>query len=1167
MHSPSPRSTDTDDEIRSLYDALDERDRYITSLEREIDRHASKANTDLEICNDERIQCNDKILKLQIQLKQLRGDNDDLLEEKTQLKSQVKSLLDQKSSHNSKEHLMHLQRDMHRLELENQRLRGSVIELEQNEDILVQEIDTLVAEKSKFQATSEDLSAKIDSLSSEKDEKSRSLVGMKQDNNNLQTKLDASNKFLKEWQEKETAALQQISKLETELKDVKSKAHHVELAAVKEEMECLRAFHDLCVTDKHAAERDLDHAIQALAQAKTNEKEAIAAAVRKERAEAVKAQLTIVGLHEKESKLEQKCEDLEGKLESSQQKIDRANEKNILYEKGHGLDDAIRYSTKLEADIRRREFDIKQLKQKYVKQKDRCLVLTKACDILKEKANLGPDYSFDDEEINTALMCEENALKGENVELSRQLQCLEGERNDLLSQLRQRAVQIGEKGVKFLGMESTQLAQVIEFATNLRQGIVELPLNDRSADLLTQLSSIKAEREVDKIKIETLERELFALSETRKDPIDDGEKKVLMHSLEALKVEMKALKGDGSSALSPMMRSRAKEIIGEDLVLMPAAAEVQFMCLMKEYECVVQKRINEEHNPFLELNSAHLLDPSSDTPNKELFRQLLLSGQENRELKNRLRHSEADAKASRALLEKERFRFVPGDADNGFGVGSDISDDFNRVHLEMKQMMIALESNLEPLDGYSRDLDRLRKAVVDASRLTTQLSALQNVVQNKNKIIRDMKHKMARAKQANQTLTRELSLGRDVDTSTSSNSLDRSIRRASEGILSSSGSSLGDAAKLLYDKDKIISSLRSKLVEAEKSQGSLLQEAEKMKADIQTLVARLEEAEGVACEIEVYKSSCVELQNAIDDGKKEVTSLKEKLRKVSKASKDNEANIEELTESLVRAKRVLSVQRQGRSRSEHNLKTSTETIASLHQQIEKLEAQAAAARDEKLKANKKVRRLSSMLQSTNDNKLNEAAVKSAEESRTAEEMQQRIDVQDKTIAGLASQNSKLRSELARAKMAIKDADKEGDCTRCNDFESKMKQLDRSLSKEKKDLSTTRSKLERCKKKSLSLEQQISDLRVEIENREATNGGADDSLQAEISSLREKNESLLLAMKDNNFDALKQLRAENFQLKKENERLLRVDHLGLFEEIEEMKIRYNEAVRQLNQRHP
>ena len=337
---------------------------------------------------------------------------------------------------------------------------------------------------------------------------------------------------------------------------------------------------------------------------------------------------------------------------------------------------------------------------------------------------------------------------------------------------------------------------------------------------------------------------------------------------------------------------------------------------------------------------------------------------------------------------------------------------------------------------------------------------------------------------------------------------------------------------------------------------------------MQTLVARLEEAEGVACEIEVYKSSCVELQNAIVDGKKEVTGLKEKLWTLSKASKDKEAKIDELKESLARAKRVLCVQRQGRSRSEHNLKASTETIASLREQIEKLETQAATARDEKLKANKKVRRLSSMLQSASDNTIDPVAVKTEEETRTGEELQQRIGVQDKTIAGLASQNSKLRSELrvARDKMAKKDNNKEGDCGRCNDFVSKIEKLDSSLSREKKDLSTTRSKLQRCKKKTLELEQQISDLRREIENREATtaDGGANDSLQAEISALREKNESLLLAMKDNNFDNLKLLKAENFQLKKENERLLRVDHLSLFETIEEMKIRYNEAVRQLNQ---
>ena len=58
------------------------------------------------------------------------------------------------------------------------------------------------------------------------------------------------------------------------------------------------------------------------------------------------------------------------------------------------------------------------------------------------------------------------------------------ERKKLFVQLRERAIEIGEKGIRFLGMDSNQIAQVMEFASNLRQGIVDLPLNDRSKDLM-----------------------------------------------------------------------------------------------------------------------------------------------------------------------------------------------------------------------------------------------------------------------------------------------------------------------------------------------------------------------------------------------------------------------------------------------------------------------------------------------------------------------------------------------------------------------------------------------------------------------------------------------------------------------------------------------------------
>jgi hypothetical protein len=196
-----------------------------------------------------------------------------------------------------------------------------------------------------------------------------------------------------------------------------------------------------------------------------------------------------------------------------------------------------------------------------------------------------------------------------------------------------------------------------------------------------------------------------------------------------------------------------------------------------------------------------------------------------------------------------------------------------------------------------------------------------------------------------------------------------------------------------------------------------------------------------------------------------------------------------------------------------------------------------------------------------------------ETMKDAEDKQKRIDVQNKTIAGLASQNSKLRSELAKAKKdAEKDKEKQS-CTECSNRDSQIAQLKQAAANEKKIVLSSQSKLERCKKKAAALEKQIADLRVGVEQEkrdaDANCASATDTVQQELADLREKNESLILAMKgmesDKTYDAVKMLRAENFQLRKENDRLLKVDHLKLFEEIENLKYKYNEAVGKLNSR--
>lgn len=53
----------------------------------------------------------------------------------------------------------------------------------------------------------------------------------------------------------------------------------------------------------------------------------------------------------------------------------------------------------------------------------------------------------------------------------------------MMKQLRHNAAEISEKGIKFLGLDAAQIQKVMEFASSVRDGSVNLPLDDRSTEL------------------------------------------------------------------------------------------------------------------------------------------------------------------------------------------------------------------------------------------------------------------------------------------------------------------------------------------------------------------------------------------------------------------------------------------------------------------------------------------------------------------------------------------------------------------------------------------------------------------------------------------------------------------------------------------------------------
>lgn len=321
------------------------------------------------------------------------------------------------------------------------RLRDTILQVEANDDVLVNEIETLVQQKSGFQQQSEELTSKCDLLHADLDEKARAISLLRHEKekaeSDLSTRGDEYRKDREEWQRKDAASKLEITRLVSELEHERAKhkdssyvkeneAFRKELMQVRQENQRLRSMCDQCLLDKNQAERDLDEAIQALNQSKRDAKEQTASALLKEKLDATQSNAKIDKTNAKLESAMQRILDSEETIENLRNQLRCSDERNALYEQKNGLTEVVRLQKQLEADVRRRDYDLKRLNHTVGVEMDKRRALTKACDWLKEKANLGHEFVFDDEEIRTALHREDSRLQSENAELSRQIESLEG---------------------------------------------------------------------------------------------------------------------------------------------------------------------------------------------------------------------------------------------------------------------------------------------------------------------------------------------------------------------------------------------------------------------------------------------------------------------------------------------------------------------------------------------------------------------------------------------------------------------------------------------------------------------------------------------------------------------------------------------------------------------
>lgn len=512
-----------------LYEVIDERDARIDDLENRLAEKEShdaygRRRSEAERYDDEQyrhtselqsqlLASKDEIVDLRAELHQSRTDNESLLEDHKQLQHQIlsqKSLLDvnkkrlaaatmitEETQKRRKDNSSH----HYTLELENKKLRDSIVELEKIEESLVAEVEVISLEYSDAVRRIQQSDAQYSLVEMELEDSEQRCVQLEKDTAELRTELESEAENLSSLRRKFEVQSEEfremMNDINNELGQEKEKTAKLrkDLIVLKdkslpgvlqqknesllEELESYKYDLQNCLEEKEKLDQELRHLTGAFNTFKIEHEEIVVEAVTTERkklkelvSKLSEQTLRVADLQKNESHLERLKDESDDKLRC-------AEERNQNYEERSGIREAAITQRKLEADVRRRDFDLSELQLQVNSAMNRCKMLETACAILKKKAGLGEEYVFEEKELIGFMAGQES----KEVELLKQISMLERDRCSLMMQLRENARSIGEDGIRFLGLNATQLMNVTEFANNIKNGEVTLPLDDRSIEL------------------------------------------------------------------------------------------------------------------------------------------------------------------------------------------------------------------------------------------------------------------------------------------------------------------------------------------------------------------------------------------------------------------------------------------------------------------------------------------------------------------------------------------------------------------------------------------------------------------------------------------------------------------------------------------------------------
>ena len=669
------------------------------------------------------------------------------------------------------------------------------------------------------------------------------------------------------------AALSFGAKKQTEI------CNHLE--ETRDEVTCLRMKLRQLESTNRQLEEDLGSTCQALKVSRDETKELLRVENVVERKKLDELNKKLLKGSEKEVSLTAMCSDFEHQVSSLTERLRKAEERNGRYEEKHNLVDAVKHQKKLEADIFRRDCDIKQLVDTLGRKDDRLKLLEKAFNVLQVESNINVSDLIVEKGLESLVKIDEDGIRSQNNELIKQINMLESDRNNLMRRLRENAIQISEKGIRFHGLTSQQMEQISEFAKNLKLGRVELPLNDRSAELNAQLESISAERKADLITIDRLKEECERLRfySQSNGSIMDSELCEVKNTLKNIEEQNRQLREDQDKYLknenknknitvkrdivSAEIKEKVHSLLGEELETLPERGQCQVIQLVEKYTAIEKElsTIKESRKSQVDTyNSAieNLMQMkrhegqekvsigiqsqmSNPWPRPEKSKSLEKEFVNNGQQCSLLNMLDVGNTAKRKINFGQQCSFVK--ASKGCDVKVQVNLDVNRVNDLMRELEItkdALISSKQLQKENDSKISKLQQSIMDTASSTNNknkhqialaqatVKQLQLIIEKKNEIIHNYRQKgLLHVSRRSDSIIHDGDLVEEKE--------ERMVVKESNDSIQVLMNQLSDASLQLKGKDSTISKMEAMIKTSERATEEHLSDLGNALEEIRTL--------------------------------------------------------------------------------------------------------------------------------------------------------------------------------------------------------------------------------------------------------------------------------------------------------------------------------------------